>query len=383
MRSRYTGRPDGTLVKTALVYTRDEHDIDPDSIDHDAIKVVRRLQSYGYESYVVGGAVRDLLLGRRPKDFDIATEATPNQIRKLFRNSRVIGRRFRLVHVLFRDKVIEVSTFRSSESEGFKNVFGTIEEDVQRRDFTANALYLNPLDLSIVDFVGGTKDIRARRLKPVIPIGRIFREDPVRMLRMLKYAAACNLKPVGALRRRVRRDRELLGDTPASRLTEELFKILAGGHSREIVAAMLRHRLMQYFLPEVQSTVDARSDYRARLLGRLGALDGQIAHSPSRAMMLSHLAGDYLLEYSAVAAIQRIRFREAYYALKAFLAPTTPPNAEVERAIELVFENKGRLVRDEAGTEPLRSRRRRPRRRRRRSSSEATPAGSAATRESE
>lgn len=383
MRSRYSGRPDGALVKTALVYTRDEHGIDPDRIDHDASKVVRRLQSHGHESYVVGGAVRDLLLGHRPKDFDIATEATPNQIRKLFRNSRVIGRRFRLVHILFRDKVIEVSTFRSSESQGFKNVFGTIEEDVQRRDFSANALYLNPLDLSVVDFVGGVKDLRARKLRSVIPVERIFCEDPVRMLRMLKYAAACNLKPVGALRRRIRRDRALLGETPASRLTEELFKILSGGYSREIVAAIVRYRLMRYFLPEVQTCLDARGDYRTRLLRRLAALDTQVAENPSRAIMLSHLSCDYLLQYSAVAAFQKIPFREAYYALKAFLAPTTPPNAEVERAIELVFENKGKLVRDEAGTEPLRSRRRRPRRRRRRPASESPPTENRTGRESE
>ena len=383
MRWRYSGRPDGTLVKTALVYTRDEHDIDPGRIDHDAGKVVRRLQSHGHESYVVGGAVRDLLLGRCPKDFDIATEATPNQIRKLFRNSRVIGRRFRLVHVLFRDKVVEVSTFRSSESQGFQNVFGTIEEDVQRRDFSANALYLNPLDLSMVDFVGGVKDIRARKLKSVIPVGRIFCEDPVRMLRMLKYAAACNLKPVGALRRRIRRDRALLGETPASRLTEELFKILAGGHSREIFDAIVRYRLMQYVLPEVQACINIHGDYRTRLLERLAALDAQAARNPSRAIMLSHLSGDYLLRHSVVAAFEKIPFREAYYALKAFLAPTTPPNAEVERAIELVFENKGRLVRDKAGTEPLRSRWRRPRRRRRRPASESPPTENRTGRESE
>jgi poly(A) polymerase len=178
VRKRYGKSQSGAIVQTADVYTQDELGIDPRDLDHDAVKVVRRLRRYGHDTYIVGGAVRDLLLGKKPKDFDVSTDATPSQIRKLFRNSRIIGKRFRLAHLLFRDKIIEVSTFRSQDSEGFKNVFGTIDEDVLRRDFTANALFLNPEDNTVVDYVGGVRDIQNRVLRPVIPLDRIFVEDP-------------------------------------------------------------------------------------------------------------------------------------------------------------------------------------------------------------
>jgi poly(A) polymerase len=373
VRKRYSSSPDGTISQTALVYTADEHRIDPADLDHDAVKVVRRLRRHGYEAYIVGGAVRDLLLGKKPKDFDVSTAATPAQIRKLFRNSRIIGKRFRLVHILFRDKIIEVSTFRSQEAEGFKNVFGTIEEDVLRRDFTANALFLNPEDNTVVDFVGGVKDIEKKVLRPVIPLGRIFREDPVRMLRAVKYAAGGGMRIPWSVRRRIKRDRALLHDTPSSRMTEELFKILNSGHAASIIAMLLEMGLYDAVLPAQARLAESNKGYRKKMMDRIALLDEKrrTLGPLDRADLLVFAVADYLLEYSSFASHSRIPFRDAYYAFKEFLSPVTPANREVEQAINEIFRNKGRLMRDEApehlergGDGRPRSSRRRRRRRR-------------------
>ncbi|HKK49269.1 MAG TPA: polynucleotide adenylyltransferase PcnB [Alkalispirochaeta sp.] len=375
MRKRYSRSADGSIVQTAAVYTADEHGINPQDLDHDAVKVVRRLRRHGYDSYIVGGAVRDLLLGKKPKDFDVSTAATPNQIRKLFRNSRIIGKRFRLAHVLFRDKVIEVSTFRSEDAEGFKNIYGTIDEDVRRRDFTANALFLNPEDNTVVDFVGGVRDLRQHVLNPVIPLPRIFREDPVRMIRAVKYAASGGLKIPWKLKRRIKKDHALLGDTPSSRMTEELFKILNSGYAAGIITMLLDLNLYEAVLPEQARLARGNRAYRATFLDRLALLDEKRRERGSleRTDLLVFVAADYLLEYSPLSQERRIPFRDAYYALKEFLSPVTPANREVEGAITEIFRNKGRLLRDEAPEhlDKRSSRRSRPRRRRRRSS----PAG--------
>lgn len=350
MRKRYSRDGRGRLVQTAVVYTADEHQINPRDLDADAVKVVRRLHRYGYEAYIVGGAVRDLLLGKKPKDFDVSTSATPSQIRKLFRNSRVIGRRFRLVHVLFRDKIIEVSTFRSEESEGFKNVYGTVDEDVLRRDFTANALFFDPEDQTVVDYVNGVRDIRARRLQPVIPLSRIFVEDPVRMIRAVKYSVAGGLRLPWRVQRRIRRDRTLLADTPSSRMTEEIFKILNGGYASPIVALLLKLGLFHGMIPAQAELAAANSGYREKMIARLTLLDEKRAERGSldRIDLLVFLVADFLLEFGPFADQRRIPFRDAYYALKEFLAPVTPANREIEGAINEIFRNKGRLLRDEA-----------------------------------
>lgn len=370
MRKRYGRTQSGAIIQTASVYTAEEHGIDLGDLDHDAVKVVRRLQRYGYDSYIVGGAVRDLLLGKKPKDFDVSTDATPSQIRKLFRNSRVIGKRFRLAHLLFRDKIIEVSTFRSQESEEFKNVFGSIDEDAQRRDFTANALYLNPEDNTIVDYVGGVKDIQNRVLRPVIPLERIFLEDPVRMIRACKYAVAGGFKIPWRLRRQLRRSRELLGDTASSRMTEEVFKILNTGHAAAIIKRLIEYDLLRHMLPNVTALTEKNSAYRKAFMNRLALLDSKRNEHGAldRADLLVFVVADFLLDYGPFTSQKRIPFRDAYFAIKEFLAPVTPANKEVERAINTVFQNKGRIQHDEApahlekgsGSKRRRRRRRRP-----------------------
>ena len=343
MRKRYSRSSDGTLKQTAVVYTADEHGIDAADLDHDAVKVVRRLRRHGHDSYIVGGAVRDLLLGKKPKDFDVSTSATPNQIRKLFRNSRIIGKRFRLAHILFRDKVIEVSTFRSEDAEGFKNIFGTIEEDVLRRDFTANALFLNPEDNTVVDFVGGVRDLQKRVLRPVIPLKRIFREDPVRMIRAVKYAATGSLRLPWTLRRRIIKDRACLEETPSSRMTEELFKILGSGHAHDITAMLSRYGLYHAVLPAQAKLMEANREYRTKMMDRLKLLDEKRNEHGvlSRTDLLVFATADYLLEYGPFTEQRRIPFRDAYYALKDFLKPVTPANREVEGGDQRDFSKQG------------------------------------------
>lgn len=384
MRRRYT-RVGGRTVETATVYTATEHGISPQDLDHDAVKVVRRLQRNGYESYIVGGAVRDLLLGKRPKDFDVATAASPTQIRKLFRNSRAIGKRFRLVHILFHDKVLEVSTFRSEDAEGFKNVYGTIDEDVKRRDFTANALFLDPNEHTIVDFVDGVQHIRSRMLRPVIPLNRIFVEDPVRIIRACKYACTGSLKLPWLVRRRIRRDGALLAETPGSRMTEEVFKILNTGSAAPIVRMLMELGLLVHMVPQIAELASQRKEFRSALLARLEALDRRWASDGPlpRDELLVALGGDFLLAHGPFRGQQRVMFGEAYRAFKDWLQPVTPANREVESALEQIFHEGGRLQRsDDSDDEVIggRRRRRRPRRRRTRgpragaSDGEPTPA---------
>lgn len=346
MRVRYKTSEGGKTEKTAEVYTRKEHGIPRSSVDPDAVKVIRRLERFGHEAYVVGGAVRDLLLGKQPKDFDIATNATPNQIRKLFRNSRVIGRRFRLVHILFRDKIIEVSTFRGREASGFNNVYGEIEEDVIRRDFSANALYYSPTDETVVDFVGGVRDLRKKRLVPVIPLDRLFTEDPVRMIRAIKYSTTGGLRLSFWLRRRIVRDRALLADVPASRLTEEAFKILNSGWAASMFRDMRRYGLLKYLLPGVDQLCSSNG-FERRLMARLSELDA-LRHETGaveRGDALAALCGDYLLNYSELSEQKRIPFREAYFDIKMWIQPVTPANKEVEWAINRIFRAKKHLAR--------------------------------------
>jgi len=207
---RYSQSKNGRPIKTAVIYTETEHCIENSNIDPDAIRTIKHLRDYGFEAYIVGGAVRDLLLGKVPKDFDLVTNATPSRIKKLFRNSRIIGKRFRIVHVFYGSKIFEVATFRSLSEGTLGNIFGTMDEDVRRRDFTFNALYYNPLKGHIIDYVGGVKDIQNKKAVPVIPLKQIFSEDPVRMLRAIKYATCTEFCIPFFLRRKIKKCAPLL-----------------------------------------------------------------------------------------------------------------------------------------------------------------------------
>ena len=258
---RYGTDGKGKLVKKAVVYTQTEHLIANINIDPDALQIISRLRDAGYTAYIVGGAVRDLIVGNKPKDFDIVTDATPSKIKKIFTNSRIIGRRFRLVHVVFGKKIFEVSTFRSNAEGSVGNDFGTIEEDVLRRDFTLNALYYDPLQEQVIDYVGGMKDIKKHVLKPVIDLDRIFVEDPVRMLRAIKYSATTHAKMSRSLRHKIISSASLLSQISPSRLTEELLKIINSTYAYEIISEALETDLFMYLQPSATGLIYENKKY--------------------------------------------------------------------------------------------------------------------------
>ena len=242
---------------------REFHSIRNTQMDPDGLKVINRLNRYGYKSYFVGGCIRDLLLGKKPKDFDIVTNATPTQLRKLFSNSRVIGRRFKLVHVVFRGgKVIEVSTFRSLpehrldsslESDDMylrrDNIFGTPKEDVARRDFTINSLYFDPRNESIIDYTGGFEDMKNRRINVIGDPDISFKEDPVRMLRAAKFAPLLGFSMHPACAKGIRKNRFELAKANSNRLLEEYFKIFRTGKSAKIFGSMYETGLLETLMP--------------------------------------------------------------------------------------------------------------------------------------
>ncbi|MDR0769801.1 MAG: polynucleotide adenylyltransferase PcnB [Burkholderiales bacterium] len=243
--------------KAPRIYRAAQHNIRADAIDEAALNVVRRLHSAGFQAFVVGGAVRDLMLGRRPKDFDVATNATPEEIKPLFRRAFIIGRRFRLVHVHVGHDVIEVSTFRSAQTDEdatdehgrllSDNVYGTQAEDAVRRDFTINALYFEPESEEIWDYVGGVNDVRARRLKLIGPPVTRYREDPVRMLRAVRLTAKLGLTLAPTSEAPLVKLAVLMRNIPPARLFEETQKLLLSGNAEETVAQVRRYQLLPSF----------------------------------------------------------------------------------------------------------------------------------------
>jgi len=264
------------------IIPRAEHCISRSQISEYALKVLYRLKNAGYQAYLVGGSVRDLLLGRRPKDFDIATNAHPEQVRELFKNCRLIGRRFRLAHVHFGPEIIEVATFRSSdeaqaEAEGDRvmedgrilrdNVYGSsVEEDVWRRDFTANALYYNIEDFSIVDYVGGVADIQARQLRLIGDPYARYREDPVRLLRAIRFAQKLGLAIHPDTERPITELGHLLEQIPSARLFEEVLKLFLGAHALPTYEALRHYRLFGHLFPDVETALAEGGDGTASRL---------------------------------------------------------------------------------------------------------------------
>ena len=241
MIKRFIRRVFGLPTEGVLRVPRDKHGLPRDAISPAAAKVCAALQAAGFSAYVVGGAVRDLLLGIVPKDFDIATDARPEQIKPLFRRALIIGRRFRLVHVLMGPETVEVSTFRGADTESAEkdehgrvlrdNVFGTMEEDARRRDFSVNALYFNPATEEVVDFHGGLVDLRKRTLRVIGDPEARYREDPVRMLRAVRLAAKLGLTLDAATRAPIQDMAPLMERVPPARLFDEMLKLLLSGHA--------------------------------------------------------------------------------------------------------------------------------------------------------
>lgn len=257
----------GRKVNQCKVIPFAEHKIDRNQISSAALKVTQKLQEAGFDAFVVGGAVRDLLLGIVPKDFDVATNATPEQVHALFRRSRIIGRRFKIVHVTFgRDEIIEVTTYRGPADDGHvtddhgrilqDNVWGSREQDALRRDFTVNALYYDPASREIVDYANGVADLQAKQLVMIGDPEQRYREDPVRMLRAVRLAAKLGLTIEANTQAPIEPLASLLQNVPAARLFDEMLKLLFSGHAWECLNQLRQQGLHHGFFPLLDVIVE-------------------------------------------------------------------------------------------------------------------------------
>ena len=276
-----------STITQPIVIPRSEHCISDADISGGALEVLQTLTDAGHAAYLVGGGVRDLLLGLEPKDFDVATGATPDAVRGLFRRSRLIGRRFRLAHVRMGREIIEVATFRAGfdASAGDPdhvrvdgrivrdNVYGTLEEDAWRRDFTVNCLYYDHREHTVIDFTGGYADVLARRLRLIGPAAERYREDPVRMLRAVRFAGKLGLDLEGDTSRAIYELAPLIEDMPPARLYEEVVKLFMAGAGRTSYALLRRYGLFAHLFPETDACIEAEPD------GVAGALAGSALES--------------------------------------------------------------------------------------------------------
>jgi poly(A) polymerase len=275
------------------VIPRDAHPISRRNISPNALRVLYRLRDGGYEGYLVGGAVRDLLVGGHPKDFDVATNATPEEVKALFRNCRLIGRRFRLAHVVYGREIIEVATFRANVDDGCgdrelheggrllrDNVYGTIEDDAIRRDFTANALYYAIEDFSVRDYTGGFEDVQNHVMKLIGDPEQRYREDPVRMLRAVRLAAKLGFHIDDASAAPLPVLAPLLRESAPARLFEECLKLFLSGHAVESFLGLERHGLLAVLLPESATALKSNRSgaLRRMLLEGLRGTDERVAN---------------------------------------------------------------------------------------------------------
>jgi poly(A) polymerase len=268
--------------------------LNADQINLNARKVVKRLQDSGYEAYLVGGCVRDLLLGKTPKDFDVSTNAHPEEVRDLFRNSRMIGRRFMIVHVRFGREIIEVATFRADHpeenhdtydsshiSEGgmilSDNRYGTFSEDARRRDFTINALYYDPENQEILDPLEGMEDLEQQQIRLIGTPGDRYREDPVRMLRALRFRAKLGFEIEEQTRTAISELGYLLQDIPPARLFEEVLKLFMSGYGKEALSCLTEEDTFRWLFPDTESLLDD-SHHRSLIELALESTDTRIGN---------------------------------------------------------------------------------------------------------
>lgn len=282
----------GPSTPSLRVISRAEHGISRAQISPNCLKVLYKLNEAGFQAFIVGGGVRDIVLGLQPKDFDIATNATPEQIRELFRNSRIIGRRFRIVHVHFGREIMEVSTFRALSSESVEivegglsrheskldsvhssagmilrdNVFGSIEEDVMRRDFTVNALYYTVKNFEVHDYLDGMADIDRRCLRMIGDPEQRYREDPVRVLRALRLAAKLNFKLARETEAPLQECAKLLESVPAARLFDEFLKLFFSGHGERTYELLSEYNVFTYLFPPTGKLLKQAGNHYHELL---------------------------------------------------------------------------------------------------------------------
>jgi poly(A) polymerase len=360
-------------------------DVPSENVDEDALKVIRRLRRYGHHAYLVGGGVRDLLLGKRPKDFDIATSARPNEVRALFRNCRIIGRRFRLAHILFGGgKVIEVATFRRDPLEAFDqaegefaeemealdappqksrrredvdllirhdNVFGEPHEDALRRDFRINGLFYDTETHNVIDYVGGMEDIERRVVRTIGAPDLRFREDPVRILRAIKFSARCDLGIDPDLYDAMVAQREELARAARPRLLEEVLRLLRGGASHRSFWLMWETGCLGVLVPQLAMHLDDDSVQARRLWGRLDAID--------RMKKADTLPGDaVLLAVLLLGPIEEVILSErdmaAFESLMDEIAVTLAIPRRMKERVRNIVQSQGRVRSGKLGALPRR-----------------------------
>ena len=268
-----------------IICARPDHCISRKNIDPDALKVLYRLSGLGYEAYLVGGGVRDLLLGRTPKDFDVGTSAKPNEVRRAFRNCFLIGRRFRLAHVRFGQKVIETATFRqnsqtvgeiiehAAEGPFEDNTFGTPETDAHRRDFTVNGLFYNIRDFSVIDWVGGLEDLDRKLIRSIGDPMIRFREDPVRMMRAIKFASRLDFTIEKGTEKAIRKLHSMILSAAPPRVCEEVFRLFPYGKSEAAFRMMWEYGLLGDLLPELSDFIKKDGGQKSRTWTYLATLD--------------------------------------------------------------------------------------------------------------
>jgi poly(A) polymerase len=305
-----------------------DRSIPPDQIDSDAEKVVRRLTRNHFAAYLVGGCVRDLLLGRAPKDFDVATSATPQEIKALFRNCRIIGRRFRLAHVFFGSKIIETSTFRANPREveaanetdelvqnvpsgaalppepaelliRRDNVFGTAEEDARRRDFTINGLFYDLDEDKVIDYVEGLPDLEKRVVRTIGDPQIRFREDPVRILRAIKFAARLDFSIEPASYQAILDHKGEIAKCAPPRVLEEIYRLLRGGAAKRSLELLIETGVLEVLIPELAKRLRHDEAVSARLMRTLEGVDEWVrgGGTPTNALLLSALLAPFLTDF--------------------------------------------------------------------------------------
>lgn len=343
---RYKTDEKGRSVPVCRIYTSKEHPIRNSMIDRDALWAVRKIQASGGEAYIVGGSIRDILLGNIPKDYDIGTSLSPRQVQKLFWNSRIIGRRFRIVHLFFGSKIIEVTTFRSDEEnfeDGNNNIYGTIEQDARRRDFSINALYYNPKTCEILDFADSMKDFEKKKIRSLIPLSYSFSEDPVRMIRAVKYKVTTGFSFSFGVSVALRLNAPALQDCPTSRLTDEIVKILSSGHSFSIMHELHHYRLLQHIIPsyavhsELPSMRKSLSELDSIVMEKKKTGEQMVGKSE---MFYYMIRSSIIVDTSHQIPYEEL-LHDVFRQAKVMLSPITPSNADLEKAAALVLEFNG------------------------------------------
>ncbi len=277
-----------SAIDPKYLIQRNQHQVSKTDMSPNALAVLNRLNSAGFQAYLVGGSVRDLLLRKAPKDFDITTNATPNQIKKLFRNARIIGRRFKLVHILYHREIIEVATFRGHDAiddnhqtndSGMvirDNVYGTFEEDAWRRDFTVNSLYYTLTDSTIVDFTGGFNDVNQRLIRMIGDPTTRYQEDPVRMLRAIRFSAKLNFMIAPETAAPMNQLNNLISHISSSRLFEEMVKLYQCGHAEAAHPLLMQYGLFTHLFPQTHDLLNGHYPVDAFFMIALQSTDKRI-----------------------------------------------------------------------------------------------------------